>query len=460
MYQIEKFVFKNCLLLENTEFVFKPGITVVRGDNQDRKHDSENGVGKTYTFSMFPSLILQEQMWARKGLRNTNKEVMSANSSFTSHIKIDGVPYELGYYSKGKTINYSVVENGKTKNLKGIVNQTAYIRELLPQTRHQLFSTYFISSSVPHPLLTGTAPERSEFFESFFDLQFYNALGEAFNKEKYQVDQGARDIDNLEYQLSQHKTSNKPLASIKEEIADAQTRYTKLMKKLERLNKELRDLSAYKAIAEQIENEAGPKALSKLVVSQKELVQKLEKQVAAAAKYKEELEKYKEVTAKRVKIKDDLKKLAKYKQPVEDVKELRTTLKALEIKLERWEEMAEVIKEAKNLNVQPKYSIKKLRIKIKKQLGLLAVSRDTLKSVEQLDGQSSCPCCKQGIDSKLVKQLKAKALNDRTTAKKSLDSLESQLIVADAMQQAGKLYNLDVRKLKDKIEAVQSQVGS
>lgn len=457
MIVLNKFVYKNCLLLKDTELLLKDGVTVVRGSNLDRKNNSENGVGKTLAFTLFTGLIVQEQLWASQGVRNTNKSIVSKGFDFDASLDINGVPYNLGYFAKGNSANYRVAKNGKDINLHGIPNQVEYIKKLLPISRDQLYSTFFISAQVDNPLLKGTASRRSEFFESFFDLNFYSILSEEFNKRKFKADQSLREKQLLESQLENQSVDNVDLKTTKQKINDLQLRYEKLSSKLEQANSELRSLSAYKAIAEQIHSNFTAKKLKSAIVDQKAITEELENAYTNSISNVQKLERYEEYKEQKLKLEKKIESLAEYSEP-EDYTKLQQSNEKYKAFLARYETYKDKIASNSFVGKTPTESISAIEKHIEKHKNSIAIANQTLLNAKKLEGKAECPTCNQHISSSIIKPLIKQAKEVVQENETLLKQWQKSLSRAKLYEVIPELFDHDIDYYENKGKKIQSKL--
>lgn len=216
---------KDCFLLQDVTLPFREGVTFLGGVNLDRSSgNSGNAVGKSMLWSLFGGILYQEQLWATKGVRNTNKSVIG-NVSLNFSIGNDS--YEVSQKNKGSKANYALSKNGENLDIHTTANVVAAISELLPINKAHYISTVYIGGDST-PILRGSSADRISFFSSLWDFSSYQKKHEHFKKRLSDLKTEAtrltvykEEAENIEYiDISDKKTEEEELKSRVEELKE------------------------------------------------------------------------------------------------------------------------------------------------------------------------------------------------------------------------------------------------
>jgi DNA repair exonuclease SbcCD ATPase subunit len=194
----------NILYYKKAKFIFKPGITVVRGLNKNSKdiEKNTNGVGKSLLFSCIPNVRFATTPLAKKN----DKKSLFSNTKGTSEIRLtfkDQVnTWTLIQRSRKTTVAYDILKNKESIHPRTVPIAESKIKELFGNVSEELFYTLeYISIQRPHVFLRGTATQRQEFFTEVFNLDHYDKLKANFLSQIRELKVKKVKIDVLKEQL-------------------------------------------------------------------------------------------------------------------------------------------------------------------------------------------------------------------------------------------------------------------
>ena len=148
-----------------TKFVFKKGITFVKGRNLHRnKIEASNGSGKTTLFKPLPNIIFDSDPLITKNARTIHKQAfVSTQSSMSIGLEVNKKRYEFIKTKKGLSVSI----NGKEQNSRLPKDILASVVDC---TETEFYSTVYIDSRRPNHLQMGTSAERIMFLTNLFRL--------------------------------------------------------------------------------------------------------------------------------------------------------------------------------------------------------------------------------------------------------------------------------------------------
>lgn len=418
MKALQSITAKSFVLFQDQTFKFKPGVTVVYGENKDAETPSlsRNAVGKSLLFSSLPILVYGTPPSTLK--RDSFKSFLKESTAVSFTFKDGKTPIKIGYDSKGKP-NYTVEEDGKPLQTlrKGDVKES--IRGLFALSEEAFYSTVMVSIYRPSPLWRGSAAERYDFFKKVFELDFYDLIYKSLSKQLVElksVELAHKEVSKIASHTSNDVISPKnqevlerDLSKLEAEKADIIKSITKHRSKIDRYKQfmELYNDLNYPAktsaeVAAKVENlnahceklAADYKSAQNTITVYQNKLQERDK----LAKIAEYVEKFK-------------KEAAKLKKAIGNAKEssLKKKLKAIKKQLDKNEEYADLLEAAAKLKLSYDEATKLAKSyedgKIESLVKLYEFVKHNNKIFKQLIRDKECPICKTKHE-KLPKSLK------------------------------------------------------
>lgn len=233
---------QDCFLLQDVSLPFREGVTFLGGINLDRSTGSSgNAVGKSMLWSLFGGVLYQEQLWATKGVRNTNKSVIGKVSlSFSA----GNDAYEVRQVNKGSKATYALSKNGEDLDIHTTANVVSAVSKLLPINKAHYISTVYIGGDST-PILRGSSADRISFFSSLWDFSSYQKKHDFFKKK-------VSDLKTESTRLNVYKTEADSIEYI--DVTDKKAEESALLEKIEdtkqRVKKGRAIVSKYQAYCE------------------------------------------------------------------------------------------------------------------------------------------------------------------------------------------------------------------
>lgn len=221
MYSLDSLEVKNWHLYKQGSFEFKPGISLIGGDN---------AVGKSLMFAAIPTMF---------SLIHDKDEIEKApkGSSLTLHYHKDEVPIHYNLSSLSST-KYNIgvgnidMHPHKQKDAKKVLRDNWTIPQALFET------TVFLQGKTAHPLSTGTSGTRSNWLQNALDL---TAIYDAY---KAEIDSKIQELGLKIHKISVLREERDKIAAKIPDSTVGKKQYEKAQKLLRKYNKALSTLPA------------------------------------------------------------------------------------------------------------------------------------------------------------------------------------------------------------------------
>ena len=453
MIELEKVVLKNIVLHKDTKFEVEPGVTVIRGDNY---------AGKSTLVSCIPNVFDGCPPLLKK---KDAKALHSENSMIGIKYKYNNIPYKVVQACKKGSISYKIEENGKELEPRTIGIAKELLEKIFPISSLQYYSVVHLTPYRANVLLSGTGPQRKEFFEELFHLDISEVVAEQikqeYNKLKREKDEkdilleqlsGLQYIDNIEELEKEFDDKTEQLKYYKEQ-------YTKC-------TNDLQSLTALKAYQSQIKT---PYSIEDLVDRINKIQVKLEVLEDQLRELKVSISLYhknKQKMGEKKQLELELETYDNIKETSDQVKERYDALK------NEGEKLKEQIKLIEEVN-KKYYRMQDLEHQIDPKLAKLTLeeytrrytiaeaktkeNRNLIGRLQSLVGQAVCPTCNQPLQDKELQELIANCqqqidkyanyLDKVDLTKEYLGLKELGLVFEDP---TGKIAEIDGLKLKMK----------
>jgi DNA repair exonuclease SbcCD ATPase subunit len=326
---------QNILYFKKVKFLFKNGITVVRGLNKNNTSlpTNTNGVGKSLLFSCIPNVLYFTTPLAKK---NDKKSIFNTNTStirFT--FKKGSVLWTIEQKSKGKSIVYDILKDGDSIKPRTPSIAEDKISELLDISEDLFYTKDYVSIQRPHLFLRGTNIQRQDFFSEVFNLNHYDNVKTLLQAQVRELKHKKSKLEALEEHHAElveklkslNWTSEKEneLSSLEEELKDLNTKYTAQATTLTHKQAHLTLVKRINSLLNKLDGEQDYKKVK---------VKKLEykKQLSCLQEYSE----YSRAIDRYIKDTEELsKQLKQTKKKLQHLNKPKTSLEQLEEKIEK-----------------------------------------------------------------------------------------------------------------------------
>jgi len=251
---IDEIDINNVVLFKKAKIpLSKYPLVVVRGENLDsRSKDTANRCGKTLGFSLIPTVLFGSPPTSVK--KKDAGTVHDKDSSIHLRWQNNGKKYEGIQFAKGKSVGYDLQVNGKAKNFRKGVDAQLAIAKALPINEKQFYSFVYLNSLLTHPLHMGSTTERFDFFEKVFNLDIYDKIAKEISKEYASLKFAAQKLKELEAEraLRSAELPKAKLSVLRDKRETLMSKAEKVRTKVDQYLKELRDITAYMTLAEDL----------------------------------------------------------------------------------------------------------------------------------------------------------------------------------------------------------------
>jgi len=414
---ISKITLKNFLSYGNKKQEFVPkGLTFITGfnPNNDRKnYTGKSSLLKSIPFSLFGQVdgITKSRLINWKNRKNLETEVFF-NKNSNEYVISRGI----------KPDYLKVTENGK--ELPTPPDKRTFQKEieedLLQMSYSTFMNTVYADNNNTSSILTLSKPQKRNFLEQMFDLQYYTRVKENANKRILEIKKQIDDIEKgIEYKSNE-------IVSLKEQIDDYES------------------------------------ALRNLTDSGPELKEKKEKLKIYGDKYEEFTNKYNTLMDDIDKLNNDINKMEKIKDKfLNKIKSLETIYTKKDISPIDTEELEKSIKNKKIFvleDLQKKkyenitYSDKHKKDVINEKAEVSAKIKILTNEISDIKNGTldtdTCPACLQPVDHKLIESVLTEKKNEKGKELRDLkDKLKKLTQEADKIEE-----NESIRKHNEKID--------
>jgi DNA repair exonuclease SbcCD ATPase subunit len=465
---------KDILHFKQAKFVFKPGITIIRGLNRNGElKKNTNGVGKSLLFSCIPNIIYATTPLAKKNDKKSLFRTDKSEIRFT--FKKDKTVWTIIQRAKKASIAYQILKDGTDQKPRTSAIAEAKIKELFGISEEMFYTKDYISIQRPHLFLRGTPTQRQEFFTEVFKLDHYDNLRANFllqirelKAKKTKLDVYKEQLSELDVKIQDLDWTNEKESSINE----LETKINSLNKTYVSSVTEISDVQAMLNIAQQVvrKSEKVNSELSsdEIRAKRKDLKVKL-KEVQDYAEYKRSLSKYKKDTAKlQERLEDLTKALKEVKKDGDDLGKLhlseirksldsllskrtsfRTDVKTLTRLRSDYSELEEQLDGCK----KPKLSVEQLLTRI----GELEQIIDLHRSVNSISKE--CPLCGSAISKSDIRRIADAASDELPKRKKELGAIKKFESLKSIKKEAATYTDSEdkLKEIETKISKLESQ---
>lgn len=408
MINLEKIALKNIVVHKNSSIELQDGITVIRGDN---------GSGKSLLFNSIPNVFDGCPPLAKK---KDAKTIHSDNSAIGIKYKYNDKSYRVVQKNKGNSISYEIEEDNVDLQPRTISMAKEMLEKIFPISTVQYYSLVHLTSYRPSILLSGTGPQRKEFFEELFHL---NISEYVLDKIKIKYNELKRSKDEMDILKDQLNSLN-----YIDNIEELKAKYDKAIIKYNELNAKYLDyfnniqkLTSIKTYKEQLNTDFTLDELEEKIKDFQNKINILEDKEKQTLVNIDLYNKNENLIAKKNYL---LKELDNYKDLSETSDNIKEQYQNKKLELQTLAEELENLKQNneryKNFCDLEKFVKEEFKIKtydeylsyVSKTENSIEEKQKILNKLEKLDGKAICPTCQQVLNEDSIKSLIGSLNND------------------------------------------------
>ena len=464
MIELEKIILKNIVLHKDTKFEVEPGITVIRGDNY---------AGKSTLVSCIPNVFDGCPPLLKK---KDAKALHSENSLIGIRYKYNNNTYKVIQACKKGSISYKIEENGKELEPRTLSIAKELLENIFPISSLQYYSIVHLTPYRPNILLSGTGPQRKEFFEELFHLDISEFVAEQIKQKYNNLKREKDERDILIEQLSNLQYISN-IQNLEEEFERKTNQLKQYNIQYIKYTNDLQNLTALKTYQSQIKTSYSEQELSEKITKiqnklniledqlrslrvEISLYHKNKQQIEEKNALIQELDQYKdiEISSTDIKMKYD-----EFKIKGEDLKSQISSTEVNNNKINRMHTLEQKINPA-FLNLSLEEYIRRNTIATTK----VRENRNLISKLEKLIGEAVCPTCNQPLQGEDLQNLintcnqqiekYIKYTTDFDLTKEYLDLKEQNLVYKDIEKLINNLEQIK-KKLKDLNELYKKAVN-
>lgn len=409
MIELEKIALKNIVTHKNSSLEIQPGFTTIRGDN---------GAGKSLLFNCIPNVFDGAVPLAKK---KDAKAIHTADESAIGvKYKYNGKEYRVVQKNKKGSLSYDIEEDGTQLQPRTLAMAKEMLEKVFPISPAQYYTLVHLTTYRPHVLLSGTGPQRKEFFEELFHLNVSDFILEKAKEKLNELKRLKDEAEILKTQL-QETTFIDNISDLEEKYSKATDKYNELNKKYLEFNTNIQKLTSIETYKNQLNTQLSFSQLEEKISDFKEKISKLEERIRKFLVDKDLFEKNQTVINRKIDLENQLNNFSDLTGNSDEVKELYQTdklkLQSLQEELNKAEENNEKFQTFNNLD---KLIDKKYReMTFEKYLGYIGKvesemeeKENIINRLEKLDGEKICPMCQQVLNEDTIKSLIGSLNND------------------------------------------------
>jgi DNA repair exonuclease SbcCD ATPase subunit len=456
------------LYYKKAKFVFKPGITVIRGLNKNGNVDKNpNGVGKSLLFSCIPNIIYATTPLAKKNDKKSLFASDKAEIRFT--FKKEGHVWTIVQKAKKKTIDYEILKDGEDQKPRTVPIAEAKIKELFGISEELFYTKDYISIQRPHLFLRGTSTQRQEFFTEVFKLDHYDKLRASFLLQVRELKSKKVKADLLKEQLQETTNRLEEIAwttKKEQQINTLEVRLNSTNEKYLSHITKVSDLQAELHLATDIAKKQKRANTNKSVDELKKKVKSLKALLSAVQdydEYKRAKKKYVKDTASLQERLDSLtKELGNGSSDEHSLKDIKRSLEKLNAKRSSEESRVERL-----LSLRDKYSAleeslpEKLPNRTVEQLGTRIGELEQIIELHRAVGKVSkeCPLCGAAIEKSVFSRIAGDAESELPKRKKELTAAKGYAKLKEIQKEAKEYRGCEdaLADLEAKIKVLESK---
>lgn len=409
MIEFEKIALKNIVVHKNSSFEFKDGISVVRGSN---------GAGKSLIFNSLANLFFSAPPLLKK---KDAKILHSEDSAIGAKFKFSNKEYRVVQECKKASLNYKIEENGVNLEPRTLSIARDILEKSFPISESHYYSLIHLTSYRPFILLSGTGPQRKEFFEELFHLNVSEYIGEKI-KEEYNALKREKDEAGILSEQLKDLTYVEDIENLKKLCEDKDSEYKELEERYNSYTKNVSLITSFETYKSQLVHpEMALEEVEGKIAKVENGIKKLEE---LSSNLKLNIKLYEQNEDNREKLSELKKQLKDYSsisESSESIKEEYSSLKA------KGEELIKRIKDAEYTNsiVEEIAKLEKCVSKENRELSFeeylkkISVAESQIKEKEKIieklntiQNETTCPLCQQPLSEDNIKCLIATLNND------------------------------------------------
>lgn len=455
MIELEKIALKNIVVHKNSSIEIQPGFTTIRGDN---------GAGKSLLFNCLPNVFDGAVPLAKK--KDAKAIHIASESAIGIKYKYNGKQYRVVQKNKKGSLSYDIEEDGTQLQPRTISMAKDLLEKIFPISTAQYYTLVHLTTYRPHILLSGTGPQRKEFFEELFHLNISDFILE---KAKEKLNELKRLKDEQEILKSQLEeiTFVENITELEEKYSKATAKYNELNKQYVEFTNNIQKLTSIETYKKQLFSQFSYKELEEKISTFKEKITKLEELIQKALVEQNLYKKNLELIKKKKDLEAQLEELKNLDGTSDQVKELyqkeKLQLQKLQSELEELEEINNQFETLQKL--EPSINQKYKDMTFEKFLGYIGQVENSISEKEKiisrlegLDGEKICPLCQQVLNEDSVKSLISSLSNDILYL--GMEVQEKEKTIQWFNLKNKNLEPVDIEKFKENIESIKESLRS
>lgn len=402
MIELEKIALKNIIVHKNNSLDIKPGITVIRG---------QNGSGKSLLLNCIPNVFDGCPPLLKK---KDAKAIHSGNSAIGIKYKFNNDEYKVSQICNKNSLTYKISKNDEELDPRTSSIAKEYLEKIFPISTSQYYSLVHLTPYRASVLLSGTGPQRKEFFEELFHL---NISENTLESVKAQLNILKRNQDEKDILTNRLKdlTFVEDIDKLKEEYVKIDEEHKTLDKQYQEYSKNIQIITSISTYRSQLKSGLSENEVREKLESFNKKLKELESQKQEIdleiLKYQENQENIK----KKKNLEEQLKQYSNIKESSEIIKEnyqdLKQTFTDIKTKMEEAEENNKQFFRFVELDNKLPNDYKKYQNY--EELVSFFSTRESEKNknqalinkLSQLEGQAVCPTCNQELNQDDLKNL-------------------------------------------------------
>ena len=187
MLQYESLHLKNWVLFDEGEIgLCDAGLSVIGGRNHTIKGIRSNGAGKSLLLSAIPNLWYGSgpSTVTRRGAKRDT--FYRKDSSIRLRMQYDGRDLDVSKISCKNVLRYDIKEDGEDKGFSTAKAAEDWLSSIVP-SEERFYTTVYLDSRRPMPLLTASGHNRFQIFSDLFDLSLYDTMKAALDTRRTEM---------------------------------------------------------------------------------------------------------------------------------------------------------------------------------------------------------------------------------------------------------------------------------
>lgn len=455
MIELEKIALKNIVVHKNSNIEIQPGFTTIRGDN---------GAGKSLLFNCIPNVFDGAVPLAKK--KDAKAIHTASESAIGVKYKYNGKQYRVIQKNKKGSLSYDIEEDGTQLQPRTLSMAKEILEKIFPISTAQYYTLVHLTTYRPHILLSGTGPQRKEFFEELFHLNISDFILEKAKEKLNELKRLKDEKDILKSQLEE-MTFVENIFELEEKYKKATDKYNELNKQYVEFTNNIQKLTSIETYKKQLYSKFSYEELEQKISEYKEKLTKLENLIQKLLVEQDLYNKNQDLIQKKSDLEKQLKDLSQLDGVSEQIKESyqkeKQNLQNLQnelLEIEQTNSEFETLQKLES-NINQKYkemSFEKYLGYIGKVESSISEKENIIAGLEKLDGEKICPLCQQVLNEDSLKSLISSLNNDILYL--GMEVQEKEKTIQWFKLKNKNLKPVDVEAFKGNIESVKETLRS